>query len=84
MKWLSLSAIGRERAEMKRQQIVRWLGISASKYYDWCARQGEPNHHNGQVPKENWLEGWEKAAIRQVLPAAPPGRLSAPDLYDAG
>ena len=60
-----------ERAEMKRQQIVGWLGISASKYYDWCARQGQPNHHNGQVPKENWLEGWEKAAIRRYYQQHP-------------
>lgn len=50
---------------MKTGQLVSWLDISASKYYDWCQRQGQGNQHNGQVPKENWLEEWEKAAIKQ-------------------
>ena len=55
----------RERGEMKTGQLVSWLGIGASKYYDWCQRHGQENQHNGQVPKDNWLEAWEKAAIKQ-------------------
>jgi transposase InsO family protein len=50
---------------MKSGQLVSWLGISRSKYYDWCQRRGQKNEHNGQIPKENWLEEWEKAAIKQ-------------------
>lgn len=50
---------------MKTGQLVSWLGISSSKYYDWCQRQGQANQHNGQVPKDNWLEEWEKEAIKQ-------------------
>jgi len=53
----------RERADMKVGQLVSWLGISPSKYYQWRTRAGQPNRHNGQVPKENWLEAWEKEAI---------------------
>jgi len=60
-----------ERAEMKNRQIVSWLGISLSKYYDWCGRQGQQNQHNGQVPKDNWLEAWEKAAIKQYYQQHP-------------
>jgi transposase InsO family protein len=52
------------RTELKTGQLVQWLGISASKYYDWCQRQGQANQHNGQVPKDNWLEPWEQEAIR--------------------
>ena len=40
-----------------------WLGITASKYYGWLERYGRANNHNGRVPREFWLEAWEKAAI---------------------
>lgn len=53
-----------QRATIKTGQLVQWLGISSSKYYDWCRRQGQANQHNGQVPKDNWLEPWEKEAIK--------------------
>lgn len=49
---------------MKSGQLVSWLGISTSKYYDWCKREGQQSQHNGQIPKENWLEEWEKEAIK--------------------
>ena len=52
-----------KRSEMKIGQLVNWLQISGSKYYAWSERLGQPNNHNGQVPKDNWLEAWEKAAI---------------------
>ena len=52
------------RTELKSGQLIQWLGISASEYYDWCQRQGQANQHNGQVPKDNWLEPWEQAAIK--------------------
>lgn len=44
-------------------QLLGWLGLSSSKYYSWCERQGQANQHNGQIPKENWLLAWEKSAI---------------------
>lgn len=53
-----------QRTELKSGQLIQWLGISASKYYDWCQRQGQANQHNGQVPKDNWLEPWEQEAIK--------------------
>lgn len=40
-----------------------WLGLGASKYYQWRERYGKANEHNGLVPRDWWLEDWEKAAI---------------------
>jgi putative transposase len=43
--------------------LVAWLGIAASKYHDWRRRYGRANEHNAWVPRDHWLEGWEKQAI---------------------
>jgi transposase InsO family protein len=40
-----------------------WLGIGASKFYNWRQRYGRVNEHNGWIPRDFWLEDWEKAAI---------------------
>jgi len=52
-----------KRAEVPAGKIVAWLGISSSKFYDWKDRYGKVNEHNGQVPRDWWLEDWEKRAI---------------------
>ena len=44
-------------------QFIKWLQISESKYYGWKARYGKVNEHNGWVPRDHWLEDWEKEAI---------------------
>ena len=43
--------------------FVAWLGITPSKYYDWQSRYGKANEHNALVPRDFWLEEWEKQAI---------------------
>ena len=43
--------------------FIEWLGIRASKFYDWRDRYGQVNEHNGWVPRDFWLEQWEKEAI---------------------
>lgn len=48
---------------MPATKLVAWLGISSSKFYDWKQRYGKVNEHNGQVPRDWWLEDWEKRAI---------------------
>jgi len=45
------------------KRLVDWLGIGQSKFYDWCRRYGKVNEHNGWVPRDHWLEDWEKEAI---------------------
>ncbi len=43
--------------------FVAWIGISESKYFDWKKRHGQPNRHNGRIPRVWWLEDWEKQTI---------------------
>lgn len=46
-----------------QDRFVGWLGIGRSKYFDWCGRYGQVNEHNGWMPRDFWLEDWEKEAI---------------------
>jgi putative transposase len=51
------------RASTSVTQLLAWLGIPASKYYDWCKRYGQPNAHNAAVPRQFWLLPEERQAI---------------------
>jgi transposase InsO family protein len=51
------------RTEIGASRLVGWLGLARSKFYDWQQRYGRANEHNGWVPRDFWLEGWEKQAI---------------------
>lgn len=44
-------------------RFIAWLGIAPSKYYDWQNRYGKANEHNALIPRDFWLEDWEKRAI---------------------
>ena len=39
------------------------MELSRSKYYQWRDRYGKANEHNVLVPRDHWLEQWEKDAI---------------------
>jgi hypothetical protein len=43
--------------------FVMWLGITSSKYFEWKCRYGRVNEHNHWIPRDHWLEEWEKQAI---------------------
>lgn len=43
--------------------FIAWLMISSSKYYDWEKRYGKANEHNGLIPRDFWIEEWEKQAV---------------------
>jgi putative transposase len=43
--------------------LLLWLGMARSKFDRWKRRVGTPNLHNGRIPRDFWLEDWEKAAI---------------------
>jgi hypothetical protein len=51
------------RTEVTAQQLVGWLGIRSSKFHDWQKRYGKVNEHNAWIPRDWWLEDWEKEAI---------------------
>jgi len=48
---------------ISQQQILNWIGMSASKLYNWEQRYGQRNQHNASLPRGQWLEQWEKEAI---------------------
>jgi hypothetical protein len=52
-----------EKTEIGVGRFIQWLGVTASKFYDWRERYGCVNEHNGWVPRDFWLESWEKEAI---------------------
>lgn len=43
--------------------LLKWLGLASSKYYSWQQRYGRINEHNAPVPRDFWLEDWERQAI---------------------
>lgn len=42
---------------------MRWLGIARSKFYHWRKRYGKSNEHNALIPRDHWMEPWEREAI---------------------
>jgi putative transposase len=52
-----------EKTEIPLCRFIGWLGIAKSKFYDWHARYGKVNEHNGKIPRDFWLEDREKQAI---------------------
>jgi transposase InsO family protein len=52
-----------ERTEIPAGQFIGWLGITSSKFHDWRNRYGKVNEHNAWIPRDWWLEDWEKQAI---------------------
>jgi transposase InsO family protein len=51
------------RTELPIARLLASLGVSGSKYYDWCERYGRLNAHNAPVPRRFWLLPTEKQAI---------------------
>jgi putative transposase len=49
-----------EKTEISVGRFIQLLGVTASKFYDWRERYGCVNEHNGWVPRDFWLELWEK------------------------
>ena len=52
-----------EKTEIGAGRFIVWLGVAASKFYSWRERYGRVNEHNGWIPRDFWLEEWEKQAI---------------------
>jgi hypothetical protein len=45
------------------KKLLAWLELATSKYHAWQKHYGTPNAHNGRIPRDGWLEAWEKQAI---------------------
>ncbi len=52
-----------ERAELPAKRLLGWMGLGTSKFHQWCGRYGKVQEHNGKIPRDWWLEDWEKQAI---------------------
>lgn len=48
---------------MSQKTLLTWLELSPSKFHDWAKRYGKANEHNGKIPRDYWLENWERQAI---------------------
>lgn len=48
---------------MPAREILRWMNVPEGTYYKWRQRYGQANEHNGWIPRDHWLEPWEKEAI---------------------
>lgn len=60
-----------QRAETPAKTLLAWLDLPTSKFHNWKTRYGKANEHNGQVPRDHWLEDWEQAAIVEYHDAHP-------------
>lgn len=49
--------------EIPFRNLLTWCELCPRKFSRWRERYGKANEHNAQVPREHWLEEWEKQAI---------------------
>lgn len=52
-----------ERTGISAGRFIRWLKMAPSKFYSWRQRYGRVNEHNAWIPRDFWLEPWERQAI---------------------
>ena len=52
-----------DRTEIVAKIMIKWLGISRSKFYNWKKRYGMENEHNGLIPRDFWLTEDERQVI---------------------
>jgi len=45
--------------------LLRGLGLGSSKFYSWHERYGKANEHNGKIPRDYWVQDWEKQKIME-------------------
>lgn len=54
-----------DRAETSAKRLLTWMHVPEGTYYNWRQRYGKVNEHNGWIPRDHWLEDWEKQALIQ-------------------
>lgn len=52
-----------EATELPIGRILGWAALQKGRFYDWRKRYGKANEHNGQIPRDHWLEDAERQAI---------------------
>lgn len=59
------------RTELPAKRLLRWIELGPRQYARWQLRYGQANEHNGLVPRDHWLEDWEKQAITEFAQQYP-------------
>lgn len=54
-----------DKTEVNAGQIQKWIGIWSSTFCTWARNYGRVYEHNGWIPRDHWLDDWEKQAIVQ-------------------
>jgi len=49
--------------EFEQGWLVSKLSIGASKFYSWRKRYGKDNDHNGKIPRDYWVQDWERQKV---------------------
>lgn len=52
-----------EKTEIPICRILPWIPLRKGKFHAWKDRYGKANEHNGKIPRDFWLEDWERQAI---------------------
>jgi transposase InsO family protein len=52
-----------EKTEIPAEKFIGWIGIARGKFFSWKDRYGRANEHNALVPRDFWIEDWERDAI---------------------
>lgn len=52
-----------QRAAFPVSRMLKIIGLSEPKFYEWKSKYGQPFKHNGKQPKDFWLTDEEKSAI---------------------
>lgn len=51
------------KTELPVERFLGWLELGRGKFGSWRQRYGKANEHNAWVPRDHWLEEWERKAI---------------------
>ena len=55
----------------EKKKLISGLEIGKAKFYSWQDRYGKDNSHNGKIPRDYWLQEWEKVLILEFFHAHP-------------
>ena len=51
------------KTKIPANQFIAWIQLNKTQYYRWRKRYGKVNEHNARIPRDHWLEDWEKEKI---------------------
>lgn len=52
-----------EKTDMVVSRLIEHIGVGRDRFYLWRRRYGHDNYHNASLPRNFWLEDWERQRI---------------------